>query len=159
MLMLLMVSLLATVPLHAPVMWSDMLNASHFVRSAARTGPETCDRMVFFDNHGGICVCRVLWPYYTTTLHGQVLTKNLLGSDNERALAALGYSERTPYVLTVTIVEKCYTREGQQFGMTKISPPISKAEFDDRYGAYTEPRTWPHFYLIPMHADSLASNH
>lgn len=123
-----------TVPVWAtahPVRWSDLGRDS---TSSVFISPRYADVMVTKQPNGYTFV----WPLYTAVLNGDTLTYRLLGSDHDRVMAGMGYSDNTPYDLWVSVFTIYTDRRGRVIRQPFLRE-MSKRRFDQLYGSFVQP--------------------
>lgn len=103
-----------------------------FVGRLTKYGPPTVDRLTYWTEHSTWVAC----PFYSATLKGRQLTKHLLGRQHEVAMELLGYSDTTPYELTVIVAKLEAGTRGRVYHDWRYSAPMTKAAFDSLYGSW-----------------------
>lgn len=127
--------------LAGPVTWADLALDS---TSAVNRGPLPGDVIVIPAKRGWT----IVWPYFTATMAGDTLCRHLYGSDTELVLSRRGLHDQSPYDLTVTTITMTFDRRGRATDVPRISRPMDKLTFDQRYGAAVD-HPFPPFPLQP----------
>lgn len=113
-------------PLKTPVTWRDLWR---FPTSSVITAPSASDVIITNDRDRW----QFAWAYFTAVAGRDTLCLNLLGSDANLALTALGYHDQSDFDLTVTVVTIETLSDGRRWGGEQRDRPMTKQKFDRRY--------------------------
>ncbi len=101
-------------------------NIAQIPGNSYQEGPFESDLFVIQTVSGYV----VQYPLYTAVLNGDTLTRDLLGTDHELAIAALGYHDQTPFRLMVRVESYILDNQPGLDHEPTMSPLVDKDIFD-----------------------------